>query len=69
MGHGKVPNLLRRAWIAWQIFWYKQQQMQRRKQILAARARWSAIPQYMDDLNADIAALECLIADLEQENL
>jgi hypothetical protein len=69
MGHGKLPNLTRRLWTAWCIFWYRRQQDQIRKHIAQTRARWSAMPAYMDELHNDVDALECLIADLEQENL
>jgi len=69
MGHGKVPNLLRRMWIVWCVYWYRQQQHSIRKAEVQSRARWAAAPQFWDECQADIDSLEVLIGDLEQENL
>ena len=69
MGHGKIPNVIRRFWIHWCVFWYRQQQREIRKAESQSRARWAAAPAFWDQCQDDLAALECLIADLEQENL
>lgn len=69
MTHGRLPNLWRRVYVTWCCFWLHQQQERRADEITELQRTWSAIPARVDDLKADIAAIDCLIADYEQELL
>jgi len=67
MTHGRLPNLFRRLYITWAVFWLKQQQASFRRQEHESRERWAAAPAYWDQCRANVDAIEVEIADLEQE--